>query len=78
MNNTSNNNYLTFLNDNYFYEIGYERKESKLKDIKMKKRQYRSNQGRSPEKVNEIFKLFAFIGKILILPYLIYKIIKND
>ena len=41
------------------------------------KRQYRSNQGRSPEKIDEIFELFKLVGKILILPYLIHKIIKN-
>lgn len=121
-------NYLTFLNENYFFEIGFARKESKLNHIKMKKvnkytraskngkliyccecnkptkvfhfswsaitcnecdtivnkydwllepRQHRSNQGRSQKKVDEIFKLFIFLGKILILPYLIYKIIKN-
>jgi len=40
-------------------------------------RQYRSNQGRSPEKVDEIFKLFIFVGKILILPYIIYNLTKT-
>ena len=52
--------YLTYLNDNYFYEIGYVKKESKLKNIQMKK-QY--NQGRSPrqeERTYQTLKL-AFI-----------------
>ncbi len=43
----------------------------------MKYRQYRSNQGRSPKKEEEIFKLFAFISKILIFPYIIYKIFQD-
>ena len=30
----SKKNYLKFLNDNYFFEIGYTKKESKLKNIK--------------------------------------------
>ncbi len=30
-------NYLAYLNDNYFYEIGYVKKESNIKYIKMKK-----------------------------------------
>jgi len=52
--------YLTYLNDNYFYEIGYIKKESKLKYIQMKK-QY--NQGRSPEKEEQTYQTLklAFI-----------------
>jgi len=45
----------------------------------MKKRQYRSNQGRSPEKVNETFKLLTFVISITIittLAYYIYTIIQ--
>jgi transposase len=30
----SKKNYLKFLNDNYFFEIGYTKKESKLKNNK--------------------------------------------
>ncbi len=54
------NKYLTYLNDNYFYEIGYIKKESKLKYIQMKK-QY--NQGRSPEKEEQTYQTLklAFI-----------------
>jgi hypothetical protein len=54
------NKYLTYLNDNYFYEIGYKKKESKLKYIQMKK-QY--NQGRSPEKEEQTYQTLklAFI-----------------
>tara|TARA_R100001015_G_C4599004_1_gene154079 strand:+ start:544 stop:783 length:240 start_codon:yes stop_codon:yes gene_type:complete len=57
-------NYLTYLNDNYFYEIGYIKKESKLKNIQMKKqRQYRGSQGRRPEKAEVTYQTlkFAFI-----------------
>lgn len=57
-------NYLTYLNENYFYEIGYIKKESNLKNIQMKKqRQYRSNQGRRPEKAEVTYQTlkFAFI-----------------
>ena len=56
------NKYLIYLNDNYFYEIGYIKKESKLKYIQMKK-QYRSNQGRSPEKEEQTYQTLklAFI-----------------
>jgi hypothetical protein len=52
--------YLTYLNDNYFYEIGYIKKESKLINIQMKK-QY--NQGRSPEKEEQTYQTLklAFI-----------------
>jgi len=45
----------------------------------MKKRQYRSNQGRSPEKVKETFKLLTFVISITIittLAYYIYTIIQ--
>ena len=54
------NKYLIYLNDNYFYEIGYIKKESKLKNIQMKK-QY--NQGRSPEKEEQTYQTLklAFI-----------------
>ena len=54
------NKYLIYLNDNYFYEIGYIKKESKLKYIQMKK-QY--NQGRSPEKEEQTYQTLklAFI-----------------
>jgi hypothetical protein len=39
----------------------------------MKKRQYRSNQGRNPEKENEIYKLIgvAIVGLFTIICYLI-------
>ncbi len=52
--------YLTYLNDNYFYEIGYIKKESKLKYIQMKK-QY--NQGRSPKQEEQTYQTLklAFI-----------------
>jgi len=43
----------------------------------MKKRQYRSNQGRSPQKEEEIFKLFFFISKLLIVPYVLYLFVKE-
>lgn len=51
--------YLTYLNDNYFYEIGYLRKESKLKNIEMKKQ----NQGRSPRQKEQTYQTLklAFI-----------------
>ena len=57
-------NYLAYLNDNYFYEIGYVKKKSNIKYIKMKKqRQYRSNQGRNPKKEEVTYQTlkFAFI-----------------
>ena len=54
------NKYLIYLNDNYFYEIGYIKKESKLKYIEMKK-QYRSNQGRSPSAYGG-FRLYPSSG----------------
>jgi len=40
----------------------------------MKKRQYRSNQGRSPEKVEETFKLLTFVISITIISTLAYYI----
>lgn len=51
------NKYLIYLNDNYFYEIGYIKKESNMK------KQYRSNQGRSPEKEEQTYQTLklAFI-----------------
>ena len=53
--------YLTYLNENYFYEIGFEKKESKLKDLKIKKhRQYRSNQGRSPKQQTKNNKMLGW------------------
>lgn len=69
------NNYLTYLNENYFYEIGFIKKESKLKDLKIKKRQYRSNQGRSPKQECETQKVFfvCLLGLILLIIYLILK-----
>ena len=62
--------YLTYLNDNYFYEIGYIKKESKLKNIQMKK-QY--NQGRSPrqqEQTYQTLKLAFILFVISISAYL--------
>ncbi len=54
-------NYLAYLNDNYFYEIGYVKKESNIKYIKMKKqRQYRSNQGRNPKKDEVTYQTLKF------------------
>tara|TARA_R100000654_G_scaffold73513_1_gene106425 strand:- start:618 stop:836 length:219 start_codon:yes stop_codon:yes gene_type:complete len=51
------NKYLTYLNNNYFYEIGYIKKESNMK------KQYRSSQGRSPEKEEQTYQTLklAFI-----------------
>jgi len=69
-------NYLTYLNDNYFYEIGFEKKESKLKDLKIKKhRQYRSNQGRSPQRMNKAYKLFGWsiLGLLITIIIMIFK-----
>mgnify|MGYP003135297285 FL=1 len=43
----------------------------------MKNRQYRSNQGRSPQKEEEIFQLFFLIFKLTILPYLFYLFLKE-
>lgn len=43
----------------------------------MKQRQYRSNQGRSPQKEEEIFQLLFFIGKLLIVPYVLYLFLKE-
>ncbi len=60
--------YLTYLNNNYFYEVVFEKKQSKLKDLKIKKqRQYRSNQGRSPKKEQQIMNVIkvGFIGLIV-------------
>jgi hypothetical protein len=53
-------NYLTYLNDNYFFEVGYIKKESKLKNIEMKK-QY--NQGRGPRQEEQTYQTLklAFI-----------------
>ena len=53
-------NYLTYLNDNYFFEVWYLKKESKLKNIQMKK-QY--NQGRSPRQEEQTYQTLklAFI-----------------
>jgi len=60
--------YLTYLNDNYFYEVGFEKKESKLKDLKIKKhRQYRSAQGRPPKQRETNNKMlgWSIIGLII-------------
>ena len=55
------NKYLEYLNDNYFYEIGYTRKESNIKYIEMKEhRQYRSNQGRNPKKDEVTYQTLKF------------------
>lgn len=43
----------------------------------MKQRQYRSNQGRSPQKEEEIFQLLFLIGKLLIVPYILYLFLKE-
>ena len=53
-------NYLTYLNHNYFFEVGYIKKESKLKNLQMKK-QY--NQGRSPRQEEQTYQTLklAFI-----------------
>lgn len=70
------NKYLTYLNENYFYEIGFEKKESKLKDLKIKKqRQYRSNQGRSPQKMSKSYKLFGWsiLGLLISVLIMIFK-----
>jgi len=50
----------------------------KKQNIMKKERQYRSNQGRSPEKVAEIYKLLTLaigLGTIVILAYSIYNLI---
>jgi len=50
----------------------------KKQNIMKKERQYRSNQGRSPEKIAEIYKLLTFtigLGTIVILAYSIYNLI---
>ena len=48
-------NYLTYLNDNYFFEVGYIKKESNMK------KQY--NQGRSPRQEEQTYQTLklAFI-----------------
>ena len=53
-------NYLTYLNDNYFFEVGYLKKESKLKNVQMKKKY---NQGRSPRQEDQTYQTLklAFI-----------------
>ena len=43
----------------------------------MKIRQYRGNQGRSPQKEDEIFKLLFFVCKLMVIPYIIYLFIKE-
>jgi hypothetical protein len=67
-------NYLTYLNDNYFYEIGFEKKESKLKDLKIKKeRQYRSSQGRPPRQRETNNKMlgWSLVGLIITIIFII-------
>lgn len=48
-------NYLTYLNDNYFFEVGYIKKESNMN------KQY--NQGRSPKQEEQTYQTLklAFI-----------------
>lgn len=48
------NKYLTYLNDNYFYEIGYIKKESNMK---------KQNQGRTPRQKEQTYQTLklAFI-----------------
>mgnify|MGYP003131874950 CR=1 FL=1 len=67
-------NYLTYLNENYFYEIGFEKKESKLKDLKIKKeRQYRSAQGRPPKQRETNNKMlgWSLVGLIITIIFII-------
>tara|TARA_R100001509_G_C4792017_1_gene190096 strand:- start:211 stop:453 length:243 start_codon:yes stop_codon:yes gene_type:complete len=66
--------YLTYLNENYFYEIGFEKKESKLKDLKTKKnRQYRSHQGRPPRQRETNNKMlgWSLVGLIITIIFII-------
>ena len=64
--------YLNYLNDNYFYEIGFEKKQSKLKNLKIKKhRQFRSRQGRSDKRYIESYKAFTVSLFCLILIFVI-------
>jgi|TARA_X000001382_G_scaffold128311_1_gene117752 hypothetical protein len=71
-------NYLTYLNNNYFYEIGFEKKESKLKDLKIKKeRQYRSSQGRPPRQRVTNNKMFGWSLLGLIITFIIIFITKK-
>jgi hypothetical protein len=57
-------NYLTYLNDNYFFEVGYLKKESKLKNIEMKK-QY--NQGRSPRQEEQTYQTLKLAFILLVI-----------
>lgn len=48
-------NYLQYINDNYFREIGYIKMQSKIDKIKVDKpRQYRSRQGRSDKNIQKL------------------------
>ena len=57
-------NYLTYLNDNYFFEVGYIKKESKLKNVQMKK-QY--NQGRSPRQEEQTYQTLKLAFILLVI-----------
>jgi hypothetical protein len=57
-------NYLTYLNDNYFFEVGYLKKESKLKNLQMKK-QY--NQGRSPRQEEQTYQTLKLAFILLVI-----------
>ena len=64
--------YLTYLNDNYFFEVGYEKKQSNLKNVKVKK-QYRTNQGRSKKQYEsnyQTLKLAFVVFAISVVAYL--------
>tara|TARA_B100000963_G_C22547342_1_gene635052 strand:- start:977 stop:1210 length:234 start_codon:yes stop_codon:yes gene_type:complete len=64
--------YLTYLNDNYFFEVGYEKKQSNLKNVKVKK-QYRTNQGRSKKQYESSYqtlKLAFVVFAISVVAYL--------
>ena len=63
--------YLTYLNDNYFYEIGYLRKESKLKNIEMKKQ----NQGRSPRQEEQTYQTLKLAFIIFVISMSAYGLI---
>jgi hypothetical protein len=66
--------YLTYLNENYFYEIGFEKKESKIKDLKTKKhRQYRGSQGRPPRQRETNNKMlgWSLVGLIITIIFII-------
>ena len=63
-------NYLTFLNENYFFEVGFKNIESSINNKQMKKkkvRQYRSAQGRPPRQRETNNKMlgWSIIGLII-------------